>query len=172
MVSKGTLRNIARESGICAGRFADHACRHALVSIIMSLLLASISEIILPILIVCSDHLFPDDSPVHSSPLRSRSLTNSPNHAHHLRHHSVESRDSMVIVQFVDNGDYDIGDNEKHENGYDKLLPPGEFEHLCTCTYGRVTTAKEAAKNSSRSAAVRRSSLSDSQDEHFTTVRM
>ena len=34
MVSKGTLRNIARESGICPGRCAEHACtKHVLVSI-------------------------------------------------------------------------------------------------------------------------------------------
>ena len=77
----------------------------------------------------------------------------------------------MVIVQFVDNGDYDIGDNEKHENGYDKLLPPGEFEHLCTCTYGRVSNTKGTETNDRRSVA-RQRSLSDSQDEHFTTVRM
>lgn len=44
MVSKGTLRNIARESGICAGRCADRArTEYTLVSImtIRCLLLAS-----------------------------------------------------------------------------------------------------------------------------------
>ena len=79
----------------------------------------------------------------------------------------------MVIVQFVDNGDYDIGDNEKKENGYDKLLPPGEFEHLCTCTYGRVTPSTMVAHGSGASRLGKhRNASGDRDDEHFTTVRM
>ncbi len=42
----------------------------------------------------------------------------------------------MVMVQFVDNGSYNFTE-EKDENDYDRLLPRGEFDHLCTCTYGR-----------------------------------
>lgn len=110
------------------------------------------------------------DHPNHVSPKRSHSLANSPNHAHHLRHHSVDSRDSIVIVQFVDNGDYDISENTKDENDYDHLLPSGEFEHLCTCTYGRVTPSTGAV-NESRSANSQRSIL-ESKDEHLTTIRM
>ena len=117
-----------------------------------------------------SDHLFPNDSPTHASPKRSHSLANSPNHAHNLRHHSVDSRDSMVIVQFVDNGAYDISETTKDDDDYDHLLPPGEFEHLCTCTYGRVTPSNGAI-NDGRSSAKQRS-MSDSRDEHFSTVRM
>ena len=45
----------------------------------------------------------------------------------------------MVVVQFVDNGELGLVEGGKDENNYDKLLPPGEFEHLCTCTYGRVS---------------------------------
>lgn len=78
----------------------------------------------------------------------------------------------MVIVQFVDNGAYDISDNGKHENGYDRLLPPGEYEHLCTCTYGRVAPSSGMSKNGGVHRSVARErSMSDS-DEHFTTVRM
>ena len=76
----------------------------------------------------------------------------------------------MVIVQFVDNGDYDISD-DKHENGYDKLLPPGEFEHLCTCTYGRVTPSSGTGTGIHKSGQ-RQRHLSDSNDEHFTTLNM
>lgn len=74
----------------------------------------------------------------------------------------------MVIVQFVDNGAYDISENEKDENDYDKLLPPGEFEHLCTCTYGRVAHTATATND----GRPRQRSMSDAQDEHLTTVRM
>ena len=77
----------------------------------------------------------------------------------------------MVIVQFVDNGDYDIGDCEKKENGYDKLLPPGEFEHLCTCTYGRVTPSSVMTSDAGSRYRKQRS-VPSSHDEHFTTVRM
>ena len=79
----------------------------------------------------------------------------------------------MVIVQFVDNGAYDISENTKDENDYDHLLPPGEFEHLCTCTYGRVTPSNGAISSSGTGrSSDRHRTVSDSHDEHFTTVRM
>lgn len=78
----------------------------------------------------------------------------------------------MVIVQFVDNGAYDISENTKDENDYDHLLPPGEFEHLCTCTYGRVTPSNGAVSTGTSSDNQRSTRVSDSCDEHFTTIRM
>ena len=78
----------------------------------------------------------------------------------------------MVIVQFVDNGDFDIGDGGKKENGYDKLLPRGEFEHLCTCTYGRVTPSSVMIDDTDSRYRKQRSVPSSRHDEHFTTVRM
>ena len=46
----------------------------------------------------------------------------------------------MVIVQFVDDGPVNLADGGRHDNGYDKLLPRGDFDHLCTFRYGRVNS--------------------------------
>ena len=46
----------------------------------------------------------------------------------------------MVIVQFVDDGPVNLADGGRHDNGYDRLLPRGEFDHLCVCKYGRVNS--------------------------------
>ena len=51
----------------------------------------------------------------------------------------------MVIVQFVDNGKYNITSTETDENDYDRLLPRGEFDHLCTCTYGRYNSSDDGS---------------------------
>ena len=50
------------------------------------------------------------------------------------------------MVQFIDNGKYDFTE-DTDENDYDRLLPRGEFEHLCMCTYGRVDGGTEAGEN-------------------------
>lgn len=63
----------------------------------------------------------------------------------------------MVIVQFVDNGNYNITSTETDEHDYDRLLPRGEFEHLCTCTYGRYNSSDNE---------------SNSEENHLTNIHM
>ncbi len=67
----------------------------------------------------------------------------------------------MVIIQFVDDGPINLADGGKHENDYDRLLPRGDFDHLCTLQYGRV--------NSNISSST--TQVEDS-DDHLTTVNM
>ena len=63
----------------------------------------------------------------------------------------------MVIVQFIDNGKYNFTDQDRDENDYDRLLPLGEFEHLCTCTYSRVNSSDEGSMSG---------------DSHLGTIQM
>ena len=81
---------------------------------------------------ISSDNLFPANR--QSPPPLPRSRTPSG------YRQSTASRDSMVIVQFVDDGPVNLGDGGRHDNGYDRLLPRGEFDHLCVCKYGRVNS--------------------------------
>ena len=49
------------------------------------------------------------------------------------------------MVQFIDNGNYNLTE-DKDENDYDRLLPRGEFDHLCSCTYRRVVEKDDTRK--------------------------
>ncbi len=98
------------------------------------------------------DHLLP------SAPPPPRRSTSTPALALHHTHRYFTSdtslvgdsgRESMVMVQFIDNGTYNLSD-DKDENDYDTLLPRAEFDHLCECTYKRV----------------------DEEDDHLTTLKM
>ncbi len=66
----------------------------------------------------------------------------------------------MVIVQFVDDGPVNLAEGGQHENGYDRLCPKGEFDHLCTLRYGRVVSN------------VSSSGPTEDSDDHLTTVNM
>lgn len=57
------------------------------------------------------------------------------NHAHHSRHHSTGSLDSMVLLQITED-DKHLLVTEKDSGDYDHLLPKEDFSHLCSCTYG------------------------------------
>lgn len=82
------------------------------------------------------DHLITrSSSSAHSTANPAHSTANPA----HTRQQSDTSRDSIVVVQFVENGRYDPSSTEKDENNYDRLLPTADCERLCTFTYGRVS---------------------------------
>lgn len=68
----------------------------------------------------------------------------------HQRSRSVDSQDAMVVVQFIENGSYGVRQPESDDSDYDHLLPRGDFDHLCHCTYGRVSSSDGDPKEEER----------------------
>jgi len=60
----------------------------------------------------------------------------------------------MVIVQFIDDGPLNLADGGRHDNGYDRLLPRGDFDHLCTLKYGRVNATPDRNEESEHLSTV------------------
>ncbi len=61
---------------------------------------------------------------------------------HRSRHYSTGSRDSMVLLQIVDNTGH-ILIEDGNDDDYDHLNPKGDFSPLCSCTYGPMGDYEE-----------------------------
>ena len=87
-------------------------------------------------------------------------FTRNHNRNQNLYRQSTVSRESMVIVQFVEDGPVNLAEGGQHDNGYDRLLPRGEFDHLCTLRYGRVNSNASSCRQA------------EDGDDHLSSINM
>ena len=70
--------------------------------------------------------------------------TTLPDSTHYTQQHSTGSRDSMVLLNLVEDANHLVVENND-EDDYDHLTPKRDFSHLCACTYGPIEDHEKEA---------------------------